>query len=179
MPLSLHRRVIVVSDNSALPCLAELGELDLLHKLYGTVVITTTIQREAGHAGAPEVLKRFLGTPQPWLEVVPDPTPYLEETNALDPGEASAITLAWQHRPDSLLIIDEKRGRRVSSALGLRITGAAGVPTDAAAAGLVDFDDVFRRLGATQFRLKASVVDELRCRHRARPGNPPEQRSPE
>ena len=33
-------------------------------------------------------------------------------------SEASAITLAWQFRDSSLLILDEKRGRKVASALG-------------------------------------------------------------
>ena len=58
-------------------------------------------------------------------------------------GEASAITLAWPFRDFSLLVLDEKRGRKVASALGLLITGTAGLSTDAAAAGLVDFEDVF------------------------------------
>ncbi len=131
--------MIIVSDNSALSSLAELGELDLLRQLYGTVVITATIREEACHASAPPSLRQFIATAPPWLVILPDVQPYLEETKALDPGEASAITLAWQSRESSLLIIDEKRGRRVSSALGLRITGAAGVLTDAAAVGLVQF----------------------------------------
>lgn len=160
--------MIIVSDNSALSCLAELGELDLLRQLYGTVVITTTIQQEACHASAPAALRQFIERLQPWLVVLPDVTPYLEETKALDPGEASAITLAWQNRECSLLIIDEKRGRRVSSALGLRITGAAGVLTDAAAAGLVDFEGIFRRLAKTKFRLTDTIVDELRLRYRTK-----------
>jgi predicted nucleic acid-binding protein len=79
----------------------------------------------------------------------------------LEAGEASSITLAWQYR-DCLLILDEKRGRRVASALGLRITGTAGLLTDAAAAGLVDFEDVFARLTKTEFRLSPQLVEELR-----------------
>lgn len=158
--------MIIVSDNSALSCLAELGELDLLRELYGTVTITATVLREACHANAPSALRRFLDTPQPWLVLLPDVTPYLEETKALDPGEASAITLAWKYRESSLLTIDEKRGRRVSSALGLRITGAAGVLTDAAAAGLIDFDETFQRLAETKFRLGNAVVEELKKRLR-------------
>ena len=164
--------MIIVSDNSALSCLAELGELDVLRQLYGTVTITATVQREACHDSAPEALRQFVATPPPWLVILPDVAPYLEETKALDPGEASAITLAWQHRESSLLIIDEKRGRRVSSALGLRITGAAGVLTDAAAAGLIDFDKVFQRLAVTQFRLGATVVEELKRRYRAGSSSP-------
>lgn len=157
--------MIIVSDNSALSRLAELGELDLLRQLYGTVVITATIREEACHASAPPALKQFTATSPPWLVILPDVQPYLEETKALDPGEASAITLAWQNRESSLLIIDEKRGRRVSSALGLRITGAAGILTDAAAVGLVQFEDIFQRLMQTQFRLFATIVEEPRQRY--------------
>ena len=156
--------MIIVSDNSALSCLAELGELDLLRQLYGTVVITATVRQEACPPSAPPTLRKFIASLPPWLVILPDVLPYLEETKALDPGEASAITLAWRNRASSLLIIDEKRGRRVSSALGLQITGAAGVLTDAAAAGLVQFDEVFQRLAQTQFRLSATIVEQLRPR---------------
>ena len=97
-----------------------------------------------------------------WISVVPDASSYLEETGALDAGEASAITLAWQFRDSNLLILDEKRGRKVATALGLQITGTAGLLTDAAAAGLVDFEDVFLRLSKTAFRLSAQVVETLR-----------------
>ncbi len=93
----------------------------------------------------------------------------LGRNHALDPGEASAITLAWQNRESSLLIIDEKRGRRVSYALGLKITGTAGVLTDAAAAGLIPFEEIFQRLAQTQFRLSAAIVEQLRQRYQSLP----------
>jgi predicted nucleic acid-binding protein len=50
----------------------------------------------------------------------------------------------------------------VATALGLQITGTAGLLTDAAAAGLVDFEDVFLRLSKTAFRLSGQVLDTLR-----------------
>jgi predicted nucleic acid-binding protein len=105
--------------------------------------------------------------------ILPDVRPFLEETHALDPGEASAITLAWQHRDSSLLIMDEKRGRKVSQALGLHITGAAGLLCDAARVGLLDFEDAFRRLTQTRFRLSPAIVETLRQRHQDR-FSPPE-----
>ena len=52
--------MIVVSDNSVLSCLTEIGELDLLHRLYGRVTITETIRREAIHSSAPEALRLLL-----------------------------------------------------------------------------------------------------------------------
>jgi uncharacterized protein len=154
--------VIVVSDNSVLSCLAEIGELDLLRKLYGKVTVTETIRLEAIHPGAPGNLRHlFLKAPD-WISVLPDELPYLEETAALDDGEASAITLAWQYRDSSLLVLDEKRGRKVAGALGLQITGTAGLLTDAAAAGLIDFEEVFSRLARTGFRLNPQIVETLR-----------------
>jgi predicted nucleic acid-binding protein len=109
-----------------------------------------------------------------WVSVIPDQTPYLEETAALDAGEASAITLAWQHRASSLLILDEKRGRRVASALGLEITGTAGLLMDAASEGLIDFEDAFQRLAATGFRLSDRILETLRQSFANRPA-PPER----
>ncbi len=156
--------MIVISDTSALSCLAELGELDLLHQLYGTITITTTVKQEALQAGAPVALREFITGGQVWLKIVEDVQPFLPETIALDPGEASAITLAWNYRESCLLILDEKRGRRIAAALGLLITGAAGVLTDAAMAGLVDFEDVFQRLSSTKFRIAAPIVEALRQR---------------
>ena len=154
--------MIVVSDNSVLSCLSGIGELDLLRRLYGQVTITETIRNEAIHLSAPEALRLLLLEMPDWISVVPDASTYLEETGALDAGEASAITLAWQFRDSSLLILDEKRGRKVATALGLKITATAGLLADAAAAGLVDFEDVFLRLSKTAFRLSAQVVETLR-----------------
>lgn len=165
--------MIVVSDNSVLSCLAEIGEFDLLRRLYGTVTITETILREAIHPSAPENLRKLFSTLPDWISVIPDESSYLEETTALDSGEASAITLAWQHRHACLLILDEKRGRKVASALGLRITGTAGLLTDAAVAGFIDFEGTFLRLSQTGFRLSAQVVEELRqnlASRRPKPG---------
>lgn len=54
----------------------------------------------------------------------------------LDSGEASAIRLA-QMIPDSLLIIDEAKGRAVAQELGLSLIGALGLLVKAKEAGLL------------------------------------------
>lgn len=154
--------MIVVSDNSVLSCLAEIGELDVLPMLYGKITVTESISKEASHPSAPEELRRLFGALPEWISVLPDQFPFLEETEVLDHGEASAITLAWHHRNSSLLILDEKRGRKVADALGLRMTGTAGLLADAVAVGLIDFEDVFARLAKTGFRLSSQVVEALR-----------------
>jgi predicted nucleic acid-binding protein len=55
----------------------------------------------------------------------------------LDPAEAEAIVLALERRAD-LLLVDERRRRRIARTAGLRVTGLIGVLTAAKGAGLID-----------------------------------------
>jgi predicted nucleic acid-binding protein len=56
--------------------------------------------------------------------------------NDLELGEASAIALAVE-TPESLLILDDKKARRVAETLGLQLTGALGVIAKAYRTGLI------------------------------------------
>jgi hypothetical protein len=85
--------VIIISDTSALSCLAELGELDLLRQLYGTVTITATVRSEALQSGAPAALQEFVAHPRARRG---PPTPKSPKGSvkraAFAPADASAIT---------------------------------------------------------------------------------------
>lgn len=105
--------MLVVCDNSALSGLAELGLLEILPSVLGAVTIPASVASESQHPGAPEKLRAWIAEPPSWLTVVADPVELLEETTILDTGEAAAITLAWNQREASYLIMDEKRGRTV------------------------------------------------------------------
>lgn len=158
--------MIIISDTSPLSALAEIGELELLPRLYGKITIPEAVRREAAHPHAPPGLAAGLAQAGAWLVVVPDPVPLLPEAKGLDPGEAAAISVAWAHRAEALLIVDDKEGRKLCDALGLAKTGTAGVLLAAACAGLVDFETVMQRLQGTTFRLHPAVVEELRQRLR-------------
>lgn len=155
--------MIIVSDASPLSALAEIGELECLRMLYGQVVIPETLRRECSHPRTPALLVSMLERGDTLFLVVPDPT-LLPETACVDPGEAAAISLAWQHRDEAVLIIDDLDGRRLCEALGIPKTGTGGVLLAAARAGLLDFDQAMVRLQTTTFRLSPAVIHELRRR---------------
>lgn len=127
--------MVVVSDASAVINLAVIGHLDLLHQLFGQVLIPQAVFDEivvvgAGQPGAEEVTQR------PWIESrqVTDRSLVEGLRIELDLGEAEAIALARETGCD-LLLIDERRGRTVAERLGLPRLGLLGVLVQAKRAG--------------------------------------------
>lgn len=159
--------MIVISDTSALSALAEAGLLDLLPRLFGVVVIPEAARRECVHPRAPRHLRDWICPVPDWLEIVADPKVILAETAGLDPGEAAAITLAWENRNSAMLILDEKRGRRVAETLGLPKTGVLGIIGDAADRGWVEFDEAVGRLLRTGFHISEHLIEAIRARLRS------------
>jgi len=107
---------IIIADTSSLIGFDKINHLDLLKVMYGRVTVTEEVAEEYGEplpewfevrtAGNRELMRSFL----PILHV----------------GEASAITLAVETK-DSILVIDEKDGRKVARQMGLRLTGTLGI----------------------------------------------------
>ena len=136
-------RRTIISDTSCLILLDKIGELSILNKLFG--VITTTS----------EVAIEF-GQPLPsWFEIrEPADKNYQAIIEAtVDKGEASAIALAIE-LDDCLLIIDDLKGRKFASQLGLTIIGTIGVIVDAKLAGIIpSVKPILSKIKSTNFRI--------------------------
>jgi predicted nucleic acid-binding protein len=111
--------------------------LELLASLYEQVLIPPAVLAElsASRGDFPAIDT----APVSWLMLA---TPrnqghVLELRENLDAGEAEAIVLAVERQAE-LLLVDERRGRRIAEALGLRITGLLGVLANAKRAGLIE-----------------------------------------
>ena len=109
--------MIVVSDTSPLTALITIGRADLLPLLFGRVIIPPAVREE--------LLREHSILPA-WLEVAaPTTIPLAVAEARLDAGETQSIALALELRADTVLM-DERLGRRVAQALGLRPTGVLG-----------------------------------------------------
>ncbi len=130
--------MIVVSDTSPVLNLARIGRLDLLPSLYHQILIPSAVYEELTRSKS-DLPPGMDPASQPWLMVatVNDQKRVQELREHLDLGEAEAIVLAIELRAE-LLLVDERRGRRVASAAGLAVTGLLGVIATAKRAGLVD-----------------------------------------
>ena len=142
---------IVISDTSCLITLSNVGLLNILQKLYQEVLITSEVKEEFGES-LPE-----------WIRVrkVQNYSQQLELETKLDKGEASSITLALDLE-DSVLIIDEFKGRKIAKSYNLEIIGTIGVLLLADKKGLID-DLIATLLQVVNggFRLSNKLLDKL------------------
>lgn len=137
----MHKAII--SDTSCLILLDKIGELEILHKLFGTIITTTEVASE-------------FGQPLPhWVEIKqPLDKKYQSIIEfSVDKGEASAIALAIE-LDDCLLIIDDLKGRKFAKQIGLTIIGTIGVIVDAKLAGIItSVKPVLAKIKSTNFRI--------------------------
>ena len=140
--------MVIISDTSCLIVLRKLNRLDLLRDLYGTITVTDVIADEFG-----------MDLPD-WFTIVnvPESPSLTDLEKRLDPGEASAIRLT-QMTPDSLLIIDEAKGRAVAQEMALPLIGTLGLLIKAKEAGLLEsLKPILTRIRTeTDFRFSGAV----------------------
>ena len=98
----------------------------MLRDLYAEIVVPPAVQGELS--------RNAIQLDRSWIRVVAaqnqNEVAVLREQ--LDPGEAEAIVVAAELAAD-LLLVDEKRGRRIAIDRGLEVTGLLGVLAEAKA----------------------------------------------
>lgn len=124
----------VVSDTSPLTNLIQIDQLDLLKKLFSTIVLPEAVYEELCMIPA----QKTIIDQQNWLFVQKpvDKDLVKELEKELDRGEAEAIALALELKAD-VLIIDEMKGRNRAELRGLKIIGLLGALLEAKKRGLI------------------------------------------
>jgi predicted nucleic acid-binding protein len=119
-------RRIAVSNATPLIALAWLKHLDLIPRLFGNVHIPQAVYDEILHN--PEAVGATELDAVPWLRISPvqDSLAVSLLLDQLDLGESEAIVLAHELQA-SLLLMDERRGRRRAIQAGLNVVGTLGI----------------------------------------------------
>jgi predicted nucleic acid-binding protein len=152
--------MIVVADTSAINYLILIGEIEILAKMYGTVVIPRAVREELLRPSAPEMVRNWTSRLPTWLEVhIPANAPDASLA-ALDPGERDAITLAGELNVVQL-IVDDRKGRHEAERRGIAVIGTLGVIREAATLGLLDLPNAVKRLEATSFHVAPEILARL------------------
>lgn len=133
----------ILSDTSYLILLEKIGELELLYKVFGKIIVTEEVAREY-----------LLKLPE-WIFVQnPANKNYRQILQAsVDKGEASVIAVAVELE-DCLLIIDDLKGRNLADELGVKVTGTLGVIIEAKLSGIISsVKPILAKIKQTDFRL--------------------------
>lgn len=149
----------VLSDASPLIGLGYVDGLHWLQQLFGVVWIPQEVNAEliTGQGNASEAaLLQAKG--DGWLRLA-GPTPSTPMLPDLDEGEAACIRTALADAQPALLLMDERAGRAVALANGLKVAGTAAVIGMAKQRGLIEqAKPVFERLHRSDFRISAEVI---------------------
>ena len=138
---------IIISDTSCFIILNNIGEIELLHKVYGEIITTIDIAIEYG-----EVLPD-------WVEIKAVKDNHKQQLLELqiDKGESSAIALALEI-PDSTVILDDYKARKIASRLGINYTGTIGVIIKAKLKGIIpSIKPILEKIKQTNFPISIEI----------------------
>ncbi len=137
----------IISDTSCFIILSNIGELNLLQKVYGQIITTVEIATEFGEqlpdwVSIHQVTDKFR---QQLLEM------------QIDKGESSAIALALE-TPNCTIILDDYKARKIAEQLGLHFTGTIGVIVKAKLNGVIpSIKPLLSKIRSTDFRLSSEL----------------------
>jgi len=106
----------IIADASCLIICDKINKLEILRDTFVELIVTD------------EVAEEFEGELPGWIAIrqITNQNQYLELAKNLGKGEASSITLALEF-DDSLLVIDERKRRKVAEEMKIEIIGSLGV----------------------------------------------------
>ena len=142
---------IVIADTSFLIAIQKMHLFDEIQDLYHQIYITKKIEEEFQFA-----LPDWILIQEP-LNITIQAVLSL----TLDPGEASAIALAYSFN-DVILIIDDLKARKEANALGFKITGTLGVLFKLKEKGLINsLKQKVLQLAEIGFRINPKIIEEI------------------
>lgn len=136
--------MLIISDTTPIISLIKAKQIDLLQKMFGSVVIPNAVYNELtvnkNFESEIEKLKEYSFVK---VDVVINESSVniLRNVTGLDAGESEAIVMVEEKKAD-LLLMDEHKGRQVAKKMGINITGTIGIILQAFDEKLLSKEDV-------------------------------------
>jgi len=155
---------LVVADAGPLIGIARTGHLFLLKNLYNSISIPSRVFEElkvSSHKPGTMALSEAINAG--WIKIVE-----LNKSSdssifrlLIDAGEAEAIQLALEKNA-RLLIIDDRKGRKIAKSRGIKVIGTGGILILAKRAGILDrVSPVLNELSDAGYRLSPDLFKRI------------------
>lgn len=151
--------MIVVCDASPLIALLAVDRIDLLERLFGSVIIPPAVCEEV--FGSTEGRQQLPCPAFVTVAVLAADTPARFLKMNLHAGESEAISLALERNSD-LIVLDDKMARETAERLGLRVVGTLGLLMLAKERGLIPAirSLMIQLMERISFRISPSVLNK-------------------
>jgi predicted nucleic acid-binding protein len=151
-----------VCDASPLIALAKAGLLEILPKLFSSVLVPQGVVREILNGPSTDPMRQAVND-LPWLEAVdldPPVSPLVDVI--LGKGESEVIEWARSHS-DCIALLDDRAARRTGKAVGISVIGTIGVLFWAAKRRVVpSFSEAVANIRSAGLYLPEDTVNILR-----------------
>ena len=141
--------VTAVTNSTCLIGLERIERLDILPQVFDTVF-------------APPAVAKEVQASLDWLRVqtLANPSVVTALRTQMDEGEAEAIALALELE-NVLLILDDKKARRVAQQMGMKVIGTVGMLLRAKRQGIIyEVKPLFIKLTEVNFRISQGIIQE-------------------
>ncbi len=137
-----------VSDSACLIGLERIGRSEVLADSFDTVYIPPAVERELGYK-------------LNWLIVQPVRNFAFVKTLRMQLGEGESEAMALAVELGELLVLDDKKARRIAQQIGIEIIGTVGVLLRAKARGVIsEIKPVLNELNAVDFRISPKLYQQ-------------------
>jgi len=157
--------MVVISNSTPLIYFCKMGELNLLERLFGKIIVADKVYEEivvqgAGKPGSDEVrnadwIKRQSVSDQAGVQK-------LRNDELLGAGEAETLVLAAELKAD-LVLLDDRKARKVAARMKVKRIGTIAIILMAYRKGLIkDLPSVLKTAQQKAFRINERILKRLK-----------------
>ena len=157
--------ILIVADTGPINYLIQIGLVGLLAQVASKTVLPESVAAELAAAAAPEIVRAWMTSPPPWVEVRTANQPIGAPDIAVADREAIALA---RELGSSVLLMDDQQARRCAASHGVVTMGTLGLLEVAASRGFVSLPVALEKLRATSCFLSDELIKNALLRDEAR-----------